>query len=159
MDYMFTQGFLGTRAPLFMDVVTLIVAVLPLLVYGAISLARKKFYKAHALFQNMIFILSVIVVGYFEYGVRIGGGFDAFMQGSGVSHTYASVVLGLHVIIAVITLLYWSVTIFKANYQFMQKTLPKMHANAHKLLALKTFLGIVFTSFSGIWVYLLLFVY
>jgi len=159
MDYMFTQGFLGTRAPLFMDVVTFIVALLPLLVYGAISLARKKFYKAHAVLQNIIFIISVIVVGYFEYGVRMGGGFDAFMKGSGVSHTYASVVLGLHVIIAVITLLYWSVTIFKANYQFMQKTLPGMKSNAHKLLALKTFLGIVFTSFSGIWVYLLLFVY
>ncbi len=159
MDYMFSQGFLGTRAPLFMDVVTLIVAILPLLVYGAITLARKQFYKAHALTQNVIFIVSVIVVGYFEYGVRIGGGFDAFIKGSGVSHTYASIVLVLHVIIATLTLLYWSVTIFTANYQFMQKALPGKKSNAHKLLALKTFLGIVFTSFSGIWVYLLLFVY
>jgi len=156
---MFAQGFLGTRAPLFMDTVTLIVALLPLLVYFAIQLARKKFYKIHALTQNIIFIVSVIVVGYFEYGVRIGGGFDAFMQGSGVSHTYASIVLVLHVIIATLTLLYWSVTIFTANYQFIKKTLPGKKSNAHKLLALKTFLGIVFTSFSGIWVYLLLFVY
>lgn len=159
MDYMFTQGFLGTRAPLFMDVVTLIVAILPLLVYGAIVLARKKLYKAHGFVQNLIFVISVIVVGYFEYGVRIGGGFDAFIKGSGVSHTYASIVLGLHVIIAIITLFYWSVTITKANYQFMKKLLPGTKSNAHKLLALKTFFGIVFTSFSGIWVYLLLFVY
>ena len=28
MDYMFQAGFLGTRAPIFMDVVTLIVALL-----------------------------------------------------------------------------------------------------------------------------------
>jgi len=159
MDYMFTQGFLGTRAPLFMDFVTLIVALLPLLVYSAIKLARNGLYKAHAFTQNIIFIVSVIVVGYFEYGVRIGGGFDAFMKESSVSHTYASIVLGLHVIIAVITLLYWSVTIFTANYQFMQRILPGIKSNAHKLLALKTFLGIVFTSFSGIWVYVLLFVY
>ncbi|WP_151901078.1 DUF420 domain-containing protein [Sulfurimonas hydrogeniphila] len=159
MDYMFTQGFLGTRAPLFMDVVTLIVAVLPLLVYGAISLARKKLYRAHGIIQNTIFAVSVIVVGYFEYGVRMGGGFDAFMEGSGVSHTYASLVLGLHVIIAVLTLVYWSRTIAKANYQAIKGVLPGLKSNEHKLLALKTFLGIVFTSFSGIWVYLLLFVY
>ncbi len=159
MDYMFAQGFLGTRAPLFMDVVTLIVAVLPVLVYGAIKLARQKLYRAHALSQNFIFIVSVIVVGYFEYGVRIGGGFDAFIKGSGVSHTYASIVLGLHVIIAVLTLIYWSITIVKANYQFSKRLIPGPKSNEHKVLALKTFLGIVFTSFSGIWVYLLLFVY
>lgn len=156
---MFTEGFLGTRAPLFMDVVTLIVAVLPLLVYVGIAFARKKLYRVHALVQNIIFIVSVIVVGYFEYGVRIGGGFDAFMEGSGVSHTYASIVLGLHVIIAVITLLYWSVTIIKANYQFKEELIPGSRSQEHKIRALKTFLGIVFTSFSGIWVYLLLFVY
>ncbi|ADN08442.1 DUF420 domain-containing protein [Sulfurimonas autotrophica] len=159
MDYMFAQGFLGTRAPLFMDVVTLIVAVLPVLVYGAIKLARQKLYKAHALSQNLIFIVSVIVVGYFEYGVRIGGGFDAFIKGSGVSHTYVSIVLGLHVIIAVLTLIYWSITIVKADYQFSKRLIPGPKSNEHKVLALKTFLGIVFTSFSGIWVYLLLFVY
>ena len=159
MDYMFAEGFLGTRAPFFMDFVTLIVALLPLLVYGSILLAKKKLYKMHALTQNIIFIVSVIVVGYFEYGVRVGGGFDAFMEGSGVSYTYSSIVLGLHILIAVVTLLYWSATIFKANSQYINGLLPGERSPAHKLLALKTFLGIVFTSFSGIWVYLLLFVF
>ena len=159
MDYMFAEGFLGTRAPFFMDFVTLIVALLPLLVYGSILLAKKKLYKMHALTQNIIFIVSVIVVGYFEYGVRVGGGFDAFMEGSGVSYTYSSIVLGLHILIAVVALLYWSATIFKANSQYINGLLPGERSPAHKLLALKTFLGIVFTSFSGIWVYLLLFVF
>lgn len=36
MNYMFEAGFLGTRAPFFMDMVTLIVAGLPLLVAAAI---------------------------------------------------------------------------------------------------------------------------
>jgi len=159
MDYMFLEGFLGTRAPYFMDFVTLIVAVLPLLVYASIVLAKKKLYKMHALTQNIIFVVSVIVVGYFEYGVRVGGGFDAFMEGSSVSYTYSSIVLGLHILIAVMTLLYWSVTLFKANSQFRNGLIPGEKSSAHKLLALKTFLGIIFTSFSGIWVYLLLFVY
>ncbi|WP_297441773.1 DUF420 domain-containing protein [Sulfurimonas sp.] len=159
MEYMFTEGFLGTRAPIFMDFVTLIVAVLPLIVYSSILLAKKKLYKAHGLSQNIIFVVSVIVVGYFEYGVRVGGGFDAFIQGSEVSHTYVSIVLGVHIFIAFLTLIYWATTIIKANIQFAKAEIPGIKSSAHKLLALKTFLGIVFTSFSGIWVYLLLFVY
>ena len=159
MEYMFGEGFFGTRAPFFMDFVTLIVALLPLLVYSSIMMAKKDFYKIHALSQNIIFIISVIVVGYFEYGVRLSGGFDAFMEGSGVSHIYASLVLAVHIFIAVVTLIYWSRTIIKANYQFAKKMIPGRKSHEHKLLARKTFLGIVLTSFSGIWVYLLLFVY
>jgi len=159
MDYMFAQGFLGTRAPFFMDFVTLIVAFLPLLVYGAILLARKKMFITHTIVQNIIFIFSVIVVAYFELGVRVGGGFDAFISGSSVHYTYALVVLVLHIIIATLTLYYWIVTVFSGNYQLVKGLLPGRASAFHKKLAIKTFIGIIFTSFSGIWVYLLLFVY
>ena len=159
MDYMFQAGFLGTKAPLFMDMVTLIVAFLPLLVYLAILFARKGMYKIHTLLQNLLFIFAVIVIAYFELGVRVGGGFEAFMSESDVSYTYALVVLIVHIFIAIVMLYYWSVTIFTGNYNFIKKRLPGNASRAHKLLAAKTFLGIIFTSFSGIWVYLLLFVF
>jgi len=159
MDYMFQAGFLGTKAPYFMDMVTLIVALLPLLVYGAILLARKKYYKLHMLAQNIIYFTSVVVIAYFELGVRVGGGFDTFMSESGVSHTYALWVLILHIIIATLTLYYWSLAIMRGNYHFMKKELPGRYSNMHKIIALKSMLGIILTSFSGIWVYLLLFVY
>ena len=159
MDYMFADGFMGTRAPFFMDVVTLIVAFLPLLIYSAVLLARKGLYKTHALAQNFIFVVSVVVIAYFESGVRLGGGFDAFMIGSGVSHTYASIVMVAHIVVASLTLFFWVRTIWSANSEFRKKILPGRASASHKLLALKTFLGIIFTSFSGIWVYLLLFVY
>ena len=45
LGYMFESGFFGTRAPFFMDIVTLIVALLPFLVAVAISFARNKYYK------------------------------------------------------------------------------------------------------------------
>lgn len=159
MDYMFKAGFLGTKAPLFMDMVTLIVALLPVLVYGAILFARKKMYVTHTVLQNIIFIFSVIVVAYFELGVRVGGGFDTFMSESGVEYTYALVILILHIIIATVTLFYWSRTIIMGNMAFKQGALPGKASYSHKLLALKTVAGISLTSFSGIWVYLLLFVY
>lgn len=159
MEYMFQNGFLGTKAPLFMDVVTLIVALLPLIVYGAILLARKKMFILHAIAQNIIFIFSLVVISYFEIGVRVGGGFDAFISESGVEHSYALIVLILHILIAVITLFYWLLTVISGNYQFKKRQLPGIASLVHKKMALKTFLGITFTSFSGIWVYLLLFVF
>ncbi|MBN2815334.1 MAG: DUF420 domain-containing protein [Campylobacterales bacterium] len=159
MNYMFQAGFLGTRAPFFMDVVTLIVAALPLLIYGAILLARKGYPKLHMIAQNAIFVISLIVIAYFEIGVRVGGGFDAFVSDTGVSPTYALVVLVVHIIIAVVTLFYWSLTIIGANMQYRNKELPGRYSLGHRVLAIKATLGIILTSLSGIWVYLLLFVY
>jgi putative membrane protein len=159
MDYMFEAGFLGTRAPFFMDIVTLIVAILPLLVYGSVLFVRKQLFKTHMITQNIIFIVSVIVLGYFEYGVRIGGGFNAFINDTGVSHNYALWVLILHVVIAGTTLVFWILTIAGGNYNFAKKDLPGRYALKHRVHAIKTVLGIILTSFTGIWVYLLLFVY
>ena len=148
---MFHPGFFGTRAPFFMDLVTLIVSLLPLLVAVAISFARNKHYKAHAYTQIFIFTFSVIVLFYFEYGVRLAGGFDAFMQESSVSHAYAFVVLIFHIIVSVITLIIWATTIFRAKNQLKNKQ--------HKKAGILTFMGVVATSLSGIWVYLLMFIF
>ncbi|MDF1882330.1 DUF420 domain-containing protein [Sulfurimonas sp. SAG-AH-194-C21] len=159
MDYMFEAGFLGTKAPFFMDFVTLLVAVLPILVYGAIILARKKMYKTHMVVQNIIFVVALVVVAYFEVGVRVGGGFDAFMEGSGVPYTYALIVLLVHILIAVVMLFYWGLTVVNGNINFRKRSLPGIASRGHKVMALKAFVAIIFTSFSGIWVYLLLFIY
>ena len=151
MNSMFELGFLGTRAPFFMDVVTLIVALLPMLVASAISLAKHKKYKLHAFVQIFIFAFTVIVFTYFEIGVRMAGGFNVLMDGSSVSHNYAFFVLVLHIIIATITLILWFTALIRVKKFLSQRT--------HKKLGRILFLGIVLTSFSGIWVYLLLFVY
>lgn len=151
MQWIFEGGFLGTRAPVFMDIVTLIVSLLPLLLVIAISFARDKKYKAHKISQLIIFITSVIVVSFFEYGVRASGGFNSFMQESSVSHNYAFIVLIVHIIIATITLFIWGRTIFMSKNSF--------NATNHKRAGQIAFLGVVATSFSGIWVYLLMFVY
>jgi len=151
MQYMFEEGFLGTRSPFFMDFVTIIVALLPFLVAGAIYLAKMKKYKLHSFTQIVIFSISVIVLIYFETGVRVGGGFKAFMDGSSVSYGYAFFVLIFHIIIATSTLILWFITLIR-----VKKFLP---AGGHKLLGKITFVGITLTSLTGIWVYLLLFVY
>ena len=159
MDYMFQTGFLGTRAPFFMDFVTIIVALLPFLVLLAITMAKKESYKLHAFTQTLIFIVSIVVVGYFEYGVRLGGGFNSFMQESNTSHNYALWVLIIHIIIAVVTLIFWTKTLMQAYIANKKSQLVGSFSASHKKAGINTFIGIFLTGFTGIWVYLLLFVY
>jgi putative membrane protein len=148
---MFESGFLGTRAPFFMDFVTLVVALLPFLMMGVIYFAKIKKYKIHQILQYILFFVSVIVVAYFEVGVRIGGGFDSFIKDSSVAHNYALIVLVIHILIAVATLFIWILALGRAK--------KYLREGKHKDMGKMTFSGIVLTSLSGIWVYMLLFVY
>ncbi|HHO65232.1 MAG TPA: DUF420 domain-containing protein [Epsilonproteobacteria bacterium] len=160
MDYMFQPGFLGTKAPFFMDFVTLVVALLPLLVGIAISFAKRGNYTLHGTLQGIIFVVSVIVVGYFEYGVRLGGGYEAFVQNTHVSHNYLFAVLVVHIVIAVVTLGIWSSTLLRAYKESRRGgVLPGVGSEAHRRAGVRTFIGIALTSLTGIWVYLLLFVF
>ena len=153
MEYMFEKGFLGTSAPYFMDMVTLIVALLPIVMTLNILLAKKYLYSMHKAMNTIVYVLTIVVLGYFEYGVRAGGGFESFSISSGVSHNYLLFVLVLHIFISVVTVLLWSYTIFLASKQ------TKVMPDVHKRLGIRTFYAIALTSFSGVWVYLLLFVY
>ncbi len=146
MEYMFRDGFLGTRAPFFMDFTTLIVALLPFLIAISIYFARTKSFRVHQISQIVILIFSATVVTYFEYGVRLGGGFKEYIKASSFSSDMAMVILIIHIIIAIYTLYIWVATIIKAK-----------SSNNHPKDGKKVVLGIVATSMSGIWIYIILF--
>ncbi len=159
MDYMFQAGFLSTNAPFFMDIVTIIVALLPLLIFIATSFAVNGKYKSHKFAQIFIFIVSVVVVGYFEYGVRIGGGFEKFAKDSSLPYNFLFYFLIFHVFIAITTLLLWIRTIyygFDSNYHFKLSSFnPTRHAKMGKKLSK----WIILTSVTGIMVYIFLFMF
>jgi putative membrane protein len=141
-----------------MDFVMIMVALLPLLVLLAISFAKKRNYRLHGLTQSILYVVAVIVVGYFEYGVRLGGGYEAFVKNTHVSHNYIFVVLMVHIVISVITLGIWASTLIRARKDY-ESGLPGPYSRSHKKAGFRTFIGIALTSLTGIWVYLLLFVY
>ncbi len=151
MEYMQKPGFLGTKAPLFMDEITIIVALLPLLITGAIYFAKKGMYKTHAYLQIFLYIFSVIILFYFEYGVRSYGGFDSFVKTNPLNHNYLGAVLIIHISIAIATLIVWSMTLLKVK--------KRVAIKKHKKDGLVTFAAITLTSITGIWVYLILFLY
>ena len=159
MDYMFEAGFLGTRAPFFMDFVTLIVALLPFLMAFAIWFAKKKMFTLHKASQLILFIVSLIVVGYFEYGVRVGGGFEAFVKESSLSMSFLFGFLIFHIIIAIVTVIWWAKTIIQGMKSDKDGSLPGRASMQHRKDGMRTMVGVFLTSFTGIWVYLFLFLY
>jgi len=160
MEYMFQPGFLGTRAPFFMDFVTVVVTLLPLAVGMAIGFAKRQNYSLHRVIQISVFIISVVVVGYFEYGVRLAGGYEVLSKESHVAHNYLLIVLGIHIVISVITLGFWMSTLISAQKSYKRGgVLPGVESSVHQKAGLRTFMGIVLTSLTGIWIYLLLFVF
>jgi putative membrane protein len=159
MDILFKAGFLGTRAPLFMDIVSVIVLLLPFLILVAISLAKNERYGAHESVQKLLFFITVVVVAFFEIGVRMAGGYKNLMEGSSVGHNYFVYVLIFHIFIAVATLVVWIMTLLRAKRYKKERTLPGLNTNAHKKEGWRTFVGIVLTMLTGAWVYALLFVY
>jgi putative membrane protein len=155
MEYMFEAGFLGTRAPLFMDMVTVIVALLPFLLALAIYPAMKGNYKTHKFAQVALYVVSVVVVGYFEYGVRIGGGFEEFIKGSSMSHSFVYYFLLMHIIIAIITLVVWTKALIGA---IKSSNLPGSYSIRHKKEARIASMFILATGITGLAVYFMLFV-
>jgi len=159
MEYMFAPGFLGTKAPFFMDFVTIVVALLPFLVWFGVGLVRKGYYGFHTFYQILVFITSVVVVGWFEYGVRAGGGFNSFIEGNPRSETLMLVVLIIHIIISTAATIYWAKTLWQAYRHYQDGSLPGGFSVRHIARAKLALISIFLTALTGVWVYLLLFVY
>jgi len=157
MEYMFKDGFLNTHAPLYMDEVTTIVALLPFLVMFAISFAKKGMYNIHAIMQIIIYIVGILFVGYFEYGVRVQGGFEELLKESTLDHNFMYIFLAFHVFIAIISTIYWTITIAHGVKNFTNM-MEIGFRKKHRSLVKKAYLGIVLTSLTGVMLYMFLFV-
>jgi len=158
MEYMIQAGFLGTRAPFFMDNVVIIVALLPFLIALAIWFARLKYHKLHYFFQTILFIVTIIVLIYFEYGIKSGGGFYEYMKESSIDLSFALSFLIFHIIIATITIIIWGRTIKIAFEDRKRRTLPGLYSRLHKKSGRLVAFFILLTSITGVGVYWILFV-
>jgi len=154
---MFEDGFLETGAPMYMDIITLYFGLLPLLMGSAILLAVQKKYELHYKAQVTIFVITLLVVGLFEVGVRVSGGFSAFMQESNAHYTFMIVFLVIHIIIALISVVLYSLLIYSAVSEYRLHNTPVV--KSHKKLARVVYIGMTMTSLTGVMIYYLLFVF
>lgn len=154
---MFEVGFLGTKALMYMDIITIYFGLLPLLMASAIYMAIKKRYKLHYKMQVSIFALTLIVVAIFEVGIRVSGGFSAFMEQSNANNFYMLIFLVIHVLVAILSVVLYSILIYSSSQQFIFKKEPL--ALNHKKMGQVVFFGMTSTSIMGILIYYFLFMY
>ena len=149
--------FIRPDAPLYMDIITIYFALLPLLMFFAIRFAVKKEYDKHFKAQLSLFILTLIVVLFFEVSVRLSGGFTLFMKTAHVSYSFMLIFLMVHIAIALATVVTWSALLYGAikSYKIEGRAISK----SHKKIGRYVFVGASITSLMGVIIYYLLFVY
>ncbi len=155
---MFETGFLGTRAPFFMDVVTIFFALVPFLVAISIYFAVRGKYLLHFRSQMATFVLSMLMVVVFEIGVRIDGGFNAYMQESTLSYNGVLIYLVIHILFALATVVAWGITIYSSYKVFRQEGAGASYFREHKKRARWLFLAIIINSIMGVSMYPILFI-
>jgi putative membrane protein len=154
----FEPGFLGTRAAMYMDVVTVYFAVLPFLVAFAIRYAVRGEYEKHYRSQVLTLALTLVVVVVFEVGVRIGGGFLEYAKASGMNYGFMVAFLIVHILVAMVTVGAWVFQIVTARYAYLEQGPSAEHFALHKKRGRRVFAGIALTSVMGVMIYLFLFV-
>jgi len=158
MEYMFSIGFLGTRAPLFMDLIVIIVGLLPFLIAFNIWFATNMMYKLHRFLNILLFWITITALVYFEYGMSVTGGFNFYIKDSSMDSTIAFYFLIFHVIVATITLVMWFFILRFANADHKRRALPGLYSREHKKSGKRLSFAIFLTSITGIGVYWMLFV-
>ncbi|MGP2655475.1 DUF420 domain-containing protein [Malaciobacter sp. WC5094] len=154
----FAAGFLGTKAFLFMDVVTIFFALLPFLLAYSIKLAVDKKYKLHFISQTIILVVTLIMVLIFEIGVRISGGFIEYAENSGVSYDFLLIFLIVHIVIAIFAIAGW-LYLYISSFKLFKKSGFKEFSNtAHKKIGKAIFASLTLTSIMGVSIYIFLFI-
>jgi len=156
---LFETGFLGTDAPLYIDLVTVYFALLPFLLSGSIYLAIRKQFKRHYRSQIAIFIISIIMVLLFEIGVRIDGGFLMFAKESTLSMAFLSIFLAVHIAIAVMSVVLWIIVLYTSLREYKSEMEMAEFSRRHKKKSRMLFGGLTVTSIMGVMIYLFLFVW
>ena len=146
------RGFLGTNAPVMMDVVVIsLVLVLPLLAFS-IGQAKRGAISTHRRLQVGLSVLLTLAVALFELEMRWAGGIKSLIE----PHRYTLAFRGFlwfHIFLAVSTLILWAITFFHAHKNFDGKDLLTSYKPTHRKLGLCSAAFLVLTSVTGLAVY------
>jgi putative membrane protein len=153
----FEPGFLGTKAPFYMDLVTLYFALLPFLLGTSIYQAIKGNITLHYRSQMVILAMTIVMVLIFEIGVRISGGFVEYVKMSGLSYDFLLLFLLVHVFIALMAVGGW-IYLMISSYQTFTRV-GHLGVTNHKRIGRWIFAALTVTSVMGCSIYLFLFVF
>jgi len=153
----FEAGFFGTRAPMYLDIVGVYFLLLPLLLFISIRFAVKGEIKKHFISQITIFLLTLVMIVVFEAGMRLVGGYEAYIQDSPISRSYFISFLIVHIVIAILSVNLWSYQIISSIKMYKRDELYGDNALRHKNLSRILMIGLSITLIQGASIYYFLF--
>ncbi len=155
---MFPQGFLGTRADVLTDLITVGYGIIPLVLYLSALRARHGEYRLHRTVQCVCLGLLTVILILFETNIRMRGGSDALFVNSSFAQTpLLRFILVGHLAIAVSTYLAWvGLTVF--SWRRFASSLPGASSAVHRRVGKLVIAGNVATAISGAVLYVVGFV-
>lgn len=154
------DGFLGTRAPLILDVLCLAMLVVLAVLGGSIyQVKRHRRYELHKSIQITLAVFLLLVVTIFEVDIRLHGWQEraAGKLGADVP-SRVFLAMYVHLVFAVTTVVLWVATIVLALRRFPKPLLPGPHSRMHTCLAWLSTIGMALTTVSGWTFYIVAFV-
>ena len=152
-----TTGFLGTQAPLFMDIITVFFAVMPFLLLVSVVFAVKKKYALHFISQAIILASALVITILFEIGVTVTGVFAQFAKTSSFSYDSILIFLVIHIIIAVLAVAGWLYLFVSSYKKYKAHGYAAFENTNHKKIGKAIFLALTISSVMGICIYYALF--
>ncbi len=132
---MFPPGFLGTRADILVDIVTLsFIIILPILIWSW-ALARKpQTFAKHRTMQLTVGIALAIVVGIFEYDLKASGGIFELTRGGIYEGTaILNWTIYIHTAFSVLTTLIWVMLIILSLIKFGNPPRSNAFSRTHRI--------------------------
>lgn len=151
-------GFLGTRAPMYLDIVAIYFILLPLLLFVSVRYAVKGEIKKHLKSQIGIFVMTLVMIVVFEVGMRLAGGFKEYIKDSSVPYAFFISFLIVHIITAIATVNLWSYQIISSVKAYNKGTLTGEKALKHKKIGKYLMIGIAITLVQAAAIYYFMFV-
>lgn len=154
-----TDGFLGYKSSLMLDVVVVsLLLVVPLLIWSLYLVKVKRNYLTHRRLQTLLGVVLLVAVSAFEVDMRMQGGIDGILGKRTVSLTpdqrgFFNGLLVVHLVFAVSTVLLWGTTLILAWNRTPRPPAPSLHSHLHKRLGWLSAIDITLTAITGLMVY------
>src|SRR5215470_5544615 len=148
------DGFLGTRAPLMVDVVFLAMfAVVAVLAWSVFEVKVRHRYTLHKWTQITLGAILLVAVILFEIDIRLHGWEERAANAIGgkpAQGVYTA--LYIHLVFAISTVILWPTPIGLALTNFSNPPAPGPHSRVHVPLARIAAIDMVLTAITG-WIF------
>ena len=158
MEYLFNIGFLGTRAPYYMDIIVIYLLLLPILISFSIYFATNRQYTLHRFTQVSLFLSTLSLLVVFNYAIYVAENLDELMSLSSVEYNHAFYLLIIQTILSVLMLILWLSTLLFAISDRRRKALPGFYSRSHRTSGKRLFVTILISILSNIYLYWVLYI-